>query len=49
MLVSNTVNQIVAETLMIAFAMVVDKELGERTTEVPLTERNHTIQTFLFD
>ena len=39
-LVADTVNQVVAETLMIALAMIVRDELGERTTEVPLTETN---------
>jgi hypothetical protein len=47
--VSDTINQVVAETLMIAFAMIVDDELCERTTKVPLTEREHAIQAFLFD
>jgi hypothetical protein len=40
MLVSHTVDQFVAEPLMVAFAMIVDEEVGERTTEVPLTHRN---------
>ena len=48
-LVADTVNQAVAETLMIAFTMIVDRELGERTTEVRLTQRNETVQAFLFD
>jgi hypothetical protein len=48
-LVSNTVNQLVAETLMIALAMIVRGELSERTKEVPLTERSHAIQAFFFD
>jgi hypothetical protein len=43
MLVSDTVNQVVAETLMIAFAMIVDQELGERTAEMPLTLRNEAV------
>ena len=47
MLVSNIVNQVVAETLMIALAMIVDDELRKRTTEVPLTERNHAVQVGL--
>jgi hypothetical protein len=47
--VSNTVNQVVAETLMIALAMIVRDELGERSTEVPLTERNDAVQAFVFD
>ena len=49
MLVADTVNQVVAETLMIALAMIVRDELGERTTEVPLTEKNDAVQAFLFD
>jgi hypothetical protein len=35
MLGSSFVDQIVAEALMVAFAMIVDHELRERTTEVP--------------
>ena len=34
---------------MVAFAMIVDEEFGERATEVPLTQRNHAVQAFLFD
>ena len=37
----------VAEPLMVAFAMVMAQELRERTTEVPLTERNQADQAFL--
>ena len=49
MLASGTVNQVVAETLVIALVMIVRDELGERATEVPLTERNDAVQAFLFD
>jgi hypothetical protein len=49
MRVSNTLNQVVAETLMIALAMMVDDELRKHTTEVPLTERNHAVQALLLD
>lgn len=49
MLASDTVNQVVAETLVIALVMIVRDELGERATEVPLTERNDAVQAFLFD
>ena len=41
--VSHSVNQLVAETLMIALAMMGRGELNERATEVPLTERNRVI------
>jgi hypothetical protein len=34
---------------MITLAMIVDDELRECTTEVPLTERNHAVQALLFD
>ncbi len=47
--VSDTVNEVVAETLMVPLAMVVDQELGDRLTEVPLTERKHAIQAFFLD
>jgi hypothetical protein len=49
MLDSNTVDQFVAEPVMVAFAMIVDEGLGERTAEVPLTKRNKAVQAFLFD
>jgi hypothetical protein len=48
-LASNTIDQLVAKALMVAFAMVVDHELRERTTEVPLTQRYDPVQAFLFD
>jgi hypothetical protein len=48
-LVSHAVNRVVAETLVIAFAMIVDQELGQRAPEVPLTERNHAIHALFFD
>src|SRR5262245_51564501 len=34
---------------MVPFAMIMDDKLGARATEMPLTERNHPIQTHLFD
>jgi len=43
------VDQFIAEALMVALAMIVDYELGERATEMALTERNHAVQAFLFD
>jgi hypothetical protein len=46
---SVAVDQFVAEPLMIAFAMIMDDELRECTTKVPLTERNHAVQAFLLD
>ena len=49
MLASNTIDQLVAEALMVAVAVVVDDELRERTTEVPLTQRYDPLQAFLFD
>jgi hypothetical protein len=38
------VDQLVAKPLIIALAMVMDHEVGERTPEVSLTQRNQTIQ-----
>jgi hypothetical protein len=43
------VDQFIAEALMVALAMIVDHELGERATDMPLTERNHAVQAFLFE
>ena len=34
---------------MVALAMVMDHKVGERTPEMPLTQRNDPIQAFLFD
>jgi hypothetical protein len=44
-----SVDQFVAKPLVVALAMVVEHEVGERTPEVPFTQRNHPIQAFLFD
>ena len=49
MLASTTINQVVADPLMVALAMIVDEELGERTAKMPLTNRNEAVQVFLFD
>jgi hypothetical protein len=49
MLASNIVDEFVAAPLMMAFAMIVDKELGEGPTEVPLPQENKTVQACLFD
>jgi hypothetical protein len=43
------VDQFIAEALMVALAMIVGHELGERATEMPLTERNHVVRAFLFE
>jgi hypothetical protein len=45
----NTINQFVAEPLMVAFAMIVNKERGEGTTEVPRPQWNTAVQACLFD
>ena len=45
--VSDTIDQFVVEALMVAFAVIVNHELRERTTEMPFTEWNHAIQAFL--
>jgi hypothetical protein len=42
-------NQLVVETLVIPFAMVVRDELRDRAPEVTLPERNHPVEAFLFD
>jgi hypothetical protein len=48
MRVLDTVDQLIGEALMVAFPMIVDHELRERTTEM-LPERNHAVQAFLFN
>jgi hypothetical protein len=45
----NALDQLVAKPLMVALPMIMDHEVGARTPEVPLTQRNHPIQAFLFD
>jgi hypothetical protein len=40
----NAVNQLVVESLMVAFAVVMNYELVERTAEVPLAQRNDAIK-----
>jgi hypothetical protein len=45
----HAVNQFVAKPLTVALAMVMDQEVGERTPEVLLTQRNQPIQACLFD
>src|SRR5687768_12102836 len=43
------VDQLIAETLMIPFSMVVIEEFCHRSMEVSLAEWNHAIETLLFD
>src|SRR5207237_9588193 len=49
MLVASTIDEIVPEALVIAFAMIVEDVLGKRVTQVPLTERNETVQALFLD
>jgi hypothetical protein len=49
MLVSDTLNQVVTETLVIALVMIVRGEVGERATEAPLTERNDALHSSLIE
>ena len=44
-----TVNQFVAQPLMIPFAMIMGDKLGDSATEMAPTERNQPIPTLLFD
>jgi hypothetical protein len=44
-----TLNQVVAQSLMISFAMIVDHELSDGASKMPLAERNHMIEAFLSD
>ena len=43
-----TVDQLVRQSLMIAFAVVVHRELLQCLTEVPLAERHEAVQAFFF-
>jgi hypothetical protein len=49
MLALSTPDQFVLETLVIALVMIVDHVFGQRVTEVPLTERNETVQALFLD
>jgi hypothetical protein len=40
---SDTVDQFIAKALVVAFPMVVDHELCQRPTEVPLAKRNEAV------
>jgi len=42
-------NQLVVETLVIPFAMVVRDKFGNRAPEMTLPYGNHPLETFLFD
>lgn len=43
----HAVDQLVAKIVMVALA-IMDDEIGERTPEVPFTQRNQPIQAFFF-
>jgi hypothetical protein len=45
-LFSRILDPFVAETLMVAFAMIVRHEFGERTPEVALTQPDRTVRHF---
>ncbi|OLC83779.1 MAG: hypothetical protein AUH72_03535 [Acidobacteria bacterium 13_1_40CM_4_65_8] len=44
-----TLNQFVAQPLMIPFAMVMGDKLGDGSTEMVLAEWNQPIETFILD
>jgi len=44
-----SVDKLVAETLMIAFPVIVGDEFGHGPTEMAFTERDHLVQAFLLD
>jgi hypothetical protein len=41
--------RLIAEPLMVAFAVIVDHELPQGTPQVLLTKRDEAVQAFLFD
>jgi hypothetical protein len=43
------IDQLVAQPLMVSFAIVVCHELGEGSPQVPFTEGDHAIEAFLLD
>ena len=43
------IDQLVIDSLVVSFEMVVCDEVDERLPEVAFTERDHAIQAFLFD
>jgi hypothetical protein len=44
-----TVNQFVAQSVMVPFAMIMGHKLGRRATEMVLSKWNQSIQTLFFD
>jgi hypothetical protein len=42
-------NQLVVETLVIPFAMVMRDKFRDRATEMTLPHRNHPVEAFFFD
>src|SRR4029453_3241909 len=49
MLLLRHVDQLVAEPLMVAFAMVMGHEVGKCPPEMPFTERNEAVEAFFFN
>jgi len=47
--ITRGVDKVVADPLMVPFTVVVGLELGKRTMEVPLSERDEVVEAFLFD
>jgi hypothetical protein len=46
---SHIVDELVPETLMVPLSMVVRDKLGQRSSQMALTKRNHPVETFFFD
>src|SRR5262252_7265346 len=46
---TSTLNQLVAQPLMIPLAMIVRDILGDGSSQMALAERNQAIETFFFD
>ena len=42
----NSLDKVIAQSLMIPLMMILVDEFGERPSDVPLAERNHPIETF---
>jgi hypothetical protein len=44
----DAVNQLVAESLMVPLAVIVNNEFGERLSEMPFAQRDDAIEAFFF-
>jgi hypothetical protein len=49
LITSSTLNQPIPEPLMVPLTMIVIDELGHGSSEMALSQRQHSVEAFLFD